>query len=962
MWNAKLREAGFEGVDAVSFDNKLPYYMSANMIAKPAVAFKYPERVTLLTRTGKLSPLAQTTQRLLREAGFEIDQCIWGQQPPADQDLISFVDVDSPVPLLKDVSEEDLRHFLQIVDDLSQAVLVWLIPQAQINCQDPHAAQMLGMARTLRAELAMDFATIELEDTSTESADGIVKVLRKIQRSHMETDDLDPDMEYAFSDGTIHIGRFHWFPVSEALAETAPPPDAKSLIAGQRGMLQTLKWIGHQFDPLGTSEVRVKMNAVGMNFHDLMIVMNMFDSPIALGKGYNSIGMEGTGYVTKIGSGVTNIKVGDRVVVVGSNSTGFATEIQRPAEFCIHCPERLRDEEAAGMPFAYMTVLWCFLDKANLRRGQSVLIHSAAGGVGIAAIHVARWIGAEIYVTVGNEEKVGFLMKQFNIPRDHIFDSHNVSFLDAIMAATDGVGVDAVLNSTSGELLHASWKCVAANGCMLEIGKRDLVNRGQLALNLFEENRSYFGVDFSRLTIVNKPAVARLLAQTMDLFKQGHIQPIHPTAVFDAEKAEDAFRYMQKGVHIGRIVIKLPKEDTLRLTPFVPTPSFKSDVSYLLVGGMGGLGQSVASWMVSAGAKHLTFLSRSAGNSEADQAFIRGLNEAGCAVQCQAGDVTDSDFVRKVVEQAPKPVAGVMQMAMVLCDVGVRNMDQKSWNAAVRPKIQGTWNLHNLLPKDLDFFILFGSNSGTLGSYGQANYAAANAFLDAFVHYRRNLGLSASIIDIGAVGDVGYVSRTQGAAETMVTMAGRLITEQDFLDCLQLCIARSSETYFAARPSSPVEGYYNPRQIVLFNSSILPITDPQNAIFWKRDPRMAIYRNIQKTTPDSVGAETENLRRFLASLMSDPRKLDQKSTSKLLAEEIAQQVSTFLMRGDDRIDVSHTLTDVGVDSLVAIEVRNWWKQNFGVEVSVLELRDGGSIQRLGELAAQRLKEKYTGKQ
>jgi hypothetical protein len=213
VWDAKLREAGFEGVDAVSFDNKLPYYMSANMIAKPAVAIKYPERVTLLTCTGKLSPLAQTTQRLLREAGFEIDQCIWGQQPPADQDLISFVDIDSPVPLLKDVSEEDLRHFLQILDDLSQVVLVWLTPQAQINCQDPHAAQMLGMARTLRAELAMDFATIELEDTSAESADGIVKVLRKIQRSHMETDDLDPDMEYAFSDGTIHIGRFHLFPV-----------------------------------------------------------------------------------------------------------------------------------------------------------------------------------------------------------------------------------------------------------------------------------------------------------------------------------------------------------------------------------------------------------------------------------------------------------------------------------------------------------------------------------------------------------------------------------------------------------------------------------------------------------------------------------------------------------------------------------------------------------------------------
>ncbi|KNG81092.1 putative polyketide synthase [Aspergillus nomiae NRRL 13137] len=952
IWDVRLSEAGFDGIQSVSFDNKLPYYMNANLLAVPAVKRDYPKRTTLLiSAKGAPSPLAQAVEASLRESGTETDYRAWGEDVPVDQDLISFIDVDLSQPVLQTITEQALQGFLQIIDNTSQATFLWLTPPSQMSCRNPHAAQILGMARNIRPELAMDFATVELADRHPKTAQGVINILRKVQRARMDPSELDPDLEYSLLDGQIYVGRFHWYAITNALAETAQVPDAKSLAIHQRGMLQTLHWTGIQFDSLDPDQVEVEMRAVGMNFHDLMIVMNMFDSPLELGQGFNSVGMEGTGYVTRVGENVINVNPGDRVVVIGSNSTGFATKVHRPAEYCVPCPEGLRDEEAAGMPFAYMTVLWSFIDKGQLQRGQSVLIHSAAGGVGIAAIHVARWLGLEIYVTVGNDDKVNFLMNKFQIPRNRIFDSHSESFLHDIMTATNGVGVDAVLNSSSGELLHASWKCVAANGCMLEIGKRDLINRGLLDLSLFEENRSYFGVDFSRLTVVNKPAVVRLLKQTMSLYEQGHIKPIDPTTVFSADKAEDAFRFMQKGLHMGRIVIKFQGEDDLPLEPTPPAPSFKQDRSYLLVGGMGGLGQSVARWMVSAGAQHLIFLSRSAGKSRGDQEFVRELNEAGCEVQVQAGDVTDLEVVRRVICEATHPVAGVLQMAMVLRDVGVGNMDEESWKAATRPKIEGTWNLHQCLLGDVDFFVLFGSNSGTIGSYGQANYAAANAFLDAFVRFRHNLNYPASVIDIGAVGEVGYVSRMPKTAETMTSMAGRLATEQEFLDCLQLCIARSATELSTGTCE-------NRGQIVLFNQSILPIEDPQNSVFWKRDPRLAIYRNIQKTTTEGDSAESGHLRRFLASVVSDPSQLELPQTSTFLAKEIAQQVSIFLMRAEDEIEISRTLTEVGVDSLVAIEVRNWWKQNLGVEVSVLELRDGGNIHRLGELAAQRLKEKY----
>lgn len=582
-------------------------------------------------------------------------------------------------------------------------------------------------------------------------------------------------------------------------------------------------------------------------------------------------------------------------------------------------------------------------------------------GVGICAINVAKWIGARIYATVGTEEKAAFLTNEFGIPRSNIFNSRDGSFLDDVMKATEGVGVDLVLNSLSGELLHTSWKCVAPHGAMIEIGKRDMVGRGQLALDPFEDNRTFMGGEVARLLVTHKSTIARLLKLTVEQYLAGNFKPITPITTFDAEHVEDAFRFMQKGTHIGKIVIKFPKDDSLPLMPTIPLPRFRKGVSYLLVGGLGGLGKAIASWMASYGAKNLIFLSRSAGSSEEDQAFFRELNTMGCSTQCFACDVADHDLVRTAVDQAVLPIGGVMQMAMVLRDVGVLGMDIESWNTATRPKIQGTWNLHNVLPKDMDFFVLFSSVGGTFGYYGQSNYASANTFLDSFVQYRQGLGLSASVMDIGPVDDVGYVSRTQATRDTLLQTLETLLTEQNFLDSLQLAIARSSTEYAPRSLESSLSGYQNPSQIVQALESRIPIMDPQNGSMWKRDPRMSIYRNIQKTSVVEGSDAADYLKQFLSTMMSDPSKLDLKSSTETIARELANCVSNFLMKGDEEIELSSTLSAIGVDSLVAIEVRNWWRQNLGIDVSVLELTSGGSIEQLGELATKRLKEKYSGK-
>lgn len=960
-WDSKLKLSGFRGCESVTLDNETPYHINANIIARPAVEFTYPERITLLSRS-TTHPLASEVEEQLSKQGYKIDHVLWGGEIPSDQDLISFVDLSGEKPLLQDLSEEYIREFLDTVETLQQAAVLWLTPPGQVLCQHPHAAQILGMARTIRAELAMSFATLELDkfNKGSGAANAVSQVIRKIQRSVDSISDLDPDMEYVLAGGIVQVSRFHWFPVSQALSETTTAtPTVKALTVGQKGLLNTLGWVARSLDELAPDEVQVRMAVVGMNFKDVVIALGIINVSDAIDdKGHYPIGLEGAGYVTKVGSSIKHVKVGERVAVIGPNSNGLATVIQRPGDFCVKIPDHLSFEDAATIPLVYITVLRCVVDKADLQKGQSVLIHSGAGGVGIAAIHIARWIGAEIYVTVGTEDKVEFLLNELGVPRERIFNSRNISFLYDILAATGGRGVDVVLNSVSGELLHASWKCVAQNGCMVEIGQRDLTGKGRLAMDPFAENRSFCAVDISRLSIVNKPCIARLLTQTMDLYSKGVVKPIHPVSVFDAEQVEDAFRYMQKGIHTGKIVIKFSDPDNLPLEPTVPEPRFRNDVSYLLVGGMGGLGKSIASWMVSYGATHLIFLSRSAGKSENDQKFVKELNAAGCSVQCFSGDVADESFVRSVRAQAVKPIGGVMQMAMVLRDVGVMDMDEETWNAATRPKIQGTWNLHNsLLQDNLDFFVLFGSTAGILGYYGQSNYASANAFLDAFVQYRQGMRLPVSAIDIGANGDVGFVARTQSVLDSMKATSGRFMSEEEFLDCLQLAIARSSAS---PAPFSPLSGYYNPAQVSQILESSLPIMDPGNNIIWKRDARMAIYRNIEKVDTEGAGQVGDRLKQLMVSFKADPSKLDDKDTIEILAQEIANTVSTFLMKGEEGVDLSSTLSAAGVDSLVAIEVRNWWKQNFGVDISVLALMNGGNILQLGELAAKRLKQRFTG--
>lgn len=515
------------------------------------------------------------------------------------------------------------------------------------------------------------------------------------------------------------------------------------------------------------------------------------------------------------------------------------------------------------------------------------------------------------------------------------------------------------------------WKCVAEFGSMVEIGKRDFLGQGRLDMEAFGDNRAFFGVEMWPIIKKQPARIRRLTEQFMGYYRSGALKPIRPVRVFDAADIEAALRTMQKGQHIGKLVIRIPEDaSVIKSSPARQPFSLRADASYLLVGGLGGLGRSIATWMAERGAKHFVFLSRSGDKNPHAAALVRDLGGAGCTAQIVAGSVTEMSDVVRTVKRATMPIAGVIQLSMVLRDHLFADMPFSDWEAVTAPKIQGTWNLHEALlaehqeqDRGLDFFVLFGSFAGLVGQRGQANYAAANAFLDAFVQFRHGLGLPASVLDLGAVADVGYVAERPDLVSFFKTTSHHMLREQDVLDALELAIRKSGPA--AARTSSAtpassdqVDSFVSESQVTLAMRSTIPLASPQNRNVWKRDPRLSRYHNMEAEKAESgavggsrttaTGGSDNNdqdaaIRALLAAIEQDPSVLRQDAFIAEFARILGIAFFSFTMRPIEELDVTASFPSLGIDSLVTIEVRNWLRLRFAIDMTVLEILRGENI-------------------
>ncbi|SMQ54923.1 unnamed protein product [Zymoseptoria tritici ST99CH_3D7] len=950
-WHQHVALAGLEVAADSSFGNSIDGPLAVTLVARKSSPANPATKVISALCEEPVGKMALQIIESLEHEGYQVTRCTLDSPIVKGQDVISLLDADKP--FFAELNERRYEALKAFFAALEGAGMLWVTRSCELGCVEPAYGSIIGLARVLRSEQLVDISTVQVDDMEQPSSlKKLSQVLARYQSRHGD-ETLNPDFEWAIRGGEVLVGRYHPFPLlNELLGENSSM--WSKLDVETPGRINSLHWVQQPAEDLAPGEVEVQVHAAGLNFRDILVALGIVELPI------RQFGLEAGGIITKVAPDVDprELKVGDRVFCLKKQA--YSTYLTTPTVFCVRIPDSLSFEDAGSMLMPYVTALHSLVNVARLEKGQSVLVHSACGGVGLAAVQVCQMIGAELYVTVGNEEKINFLMEEFGIPRNRIFDSRSQSFVDGVKRETDGKGIDVILNSLSGELLHATWSCVAEFGTLVEIGKRDLIGHAKLDMNPFLANRTYSCVDIDQLW--KKPQLLRnLILNTLEYYVQGLTTPIRPNKVFPASQTQDAFRYMQKGQHIGRVCISIPhspvsdnQKADLETTQSLAPIRFHGDASYLLIGGLGGLGRAISSWMVEHGARELLYLSRSAGTTPKDDAFIAELQSMGCATKLVAGDVACREDVERALNLASNPVRGVVQMSMVLRDQNFAKMSFEDWTAVTRPKIQGTIALHEATSKlcsPLDFFVLFSSLSGAIGQPGQANYAAANTFLDAFAQYRNSLGLSASVVDIGAVEEVGFISEQPGMINSMKATGFKGLSEQELLDAMTLAMLRKP----SAEPSDAPTGstYCHPTAFVLGLGSSIPLTASSNRAVWKRDRRMAAYHNLAADNA-AAGPSAETLKSHLALAKSDPSLLKSPETASLFAEEIGKKLFDMLLRPYDELNTASPLTDLGLDSLVALELRAWWKQVFGVDITVLEMLGMGSLNALGQHAAESL--------
>ncbi|KIM94092.1 hypothetical protein OIDMADRAFT_207730 [Oidiodendron maius Zn] len=819
----------------------------------------------------------------------------------------------------------------------------WITRGGAMSCEFVDLSLNVGFLRSLRMEYSgKRLAALDLdpnqEPWSLESISAITDVFTKVFDDSANY--AINDFEFAYRDGVISIPRFHKdilrnttvFPNEIKLPTPKMEPfyqpnRSLRLFIGNPGLLDTLAW---DDDPdadkdLDADIIEVEPKAFGLNFRDVMVAMGQLNSAL--------MGFECSGYVTRAGSNALaqGFKPGDRVAVLLRGYYGNLARVHWTS--VVHIPDDMTFEIAASLPVSYCTAYVSIFDTARLQKGEKILIHAATGAFGQAAIILARHIGAEIYVTVGSEAKRHFIMKTYNIQPDHIFSSRDASFAAGIRAKTRGYGVDVVLNSLAGLLLQESVNCLAPFGRFVEIGKRDLEQNSHLALGPFTRSVSFSSIDLLAYADAKRLEIQQVFKNVISLFHQRVILPVDPITVHPVSELEKAYRLMQAGKHMGKIVIAMKPDDLVPVLPQSHSARLRADCSYLIVGGLGGIGRSVSHWMANHGAKNIIVISRSAGSMDKAASYIAEIENIGCKVKVVGCDISDDVQLTNVLNacgQEMPPIRGVIQAAMVLKDSILERMTLEDYTAGVRPKVLGTWNLHQqLLGKELDFFVMLSSLVGIAGYASQSSYSAGGAFQDALAKYRTMQGLPAVAIDLGQVKSIGYVAETDGTSERLLKQGFTLLSEDDVLSTIEAAIL------------DPLSG----QMTVGLNTG--PGCHWEEATM-SRDSRFTALRNRQSSqnaaaNSNKVGSSD------LGSKISAAASLEE--VVDVIVGGITKKLMDIFMIEESEVQPSKPLSSFGVDSLVAVELRNMLALQASAEVSIFDIMQSSSITSLATTVA-----------
>jgi polyketide synthase 5 len=715
--------------------------------------------------------------------------------------------------------------------------------------------------------------------------------------------------ETAWRDGQWYTARLFPGPLRSEERFTAladPQNDGMRLQIRTPGDLQTIELTAFDRVPPGPGEIEVAVRASSINFADVLVTFGRY--PSFEGR-LPQLGTDFAGVVTAVGSDVTTHKVGDRVGGISPNGC-WGTFVTCDADLAATLPAGLSEQQAAAVTTAHATAWYGLQDLARIGRRDKVLIHSATGGVGQAAIAIARAAGAEIFATAGSEERRQ-LLRDWGIER--VYDSRSVDFADQIRQDTDGYGVDVVLNSVTGAAQRAGIELLALGGRFIEIGKRDIYGDSRLGLFPFRRNLAFHGVDLGLMSHSHPERFHDLLDTVYRMTSDG-VLPMPQTTHYPLGEAATAIRAMSNAEHTGKLVLDVPRGEPIRVAvPPGLVHVFRPDGSYIITGGLGGLGLFLAEKLAAAGCGRIVLSSRSQPSEEA-AATIEMIRAGGADIAVECGDIAERATADRLVAAATStglPLRGVLHAAAVVEDATLANITDGLIDRDWRPKAHGAWNLHEAtLNEPLDWFCSFSSAAALIGSPGQGAYAAANSWLDAFARWRKSQGLPGTSIAWGAWGEVGRATALAEDTNTAIAPDEGAFAFESML--------RHDRAYAGYAPL---------------------IGTPWLTTFAQRSKFAEMFK--------SAGTGAKGSSKLRAELSELPVEEWAGRVRKLLTEHIG-----LLLRRS--VDPDRPLSEYGLDSLGTLELRTRVESETGIRISAQNIIEHGTVRALSQYLADEL--------
>ena len=804
---------------------------------------------------------------------------------------------------------EQVRHLVRLARELPELEgelprLVVVTRQAQWVCSGDEVNLEQGGLRGLLRVIGSEHQLLRTTQIDVdEHTQGEQVAAQLLSRS--------PEDETAWRGGEWYTARLCPAPLVHDDRRTRVidhETDGMRLQVRTPGDLQSMELAACDRVPPGPGQIEVAVTMSTINFADVLIAFGKF--PVVDDREPQP-GMDFVGVVTAVGEGVLGHRVGDRVA--GFSEGGcWRTYLTCNANLAITLPAGLSDEQAIASATANATAWYGLNDLAGIRAGDKVLIHSATGGVGQAALAIARHAGAEIFATAGNETKRQMLR---DMGIDHVYDSRSIDFAEQIRRDTDGYGVDIVLNSLTGAAQRAGLELLAFGGRFVEIGKADVYGNTRLGLYPFRRGLTFYYLDLALMSVLQPERVRELLETVFKLTAEG-VLAAPQTTHYPLAEAANAVRAMSNAEHTGKLLLDMPR--TGRVSVVVPpeqAPVFRRDGAYIITGGVGGLGLFFASKLAAAGCGRLVLTARSQPNPKARQ-MIERLRKAGTDVVVELGNVAEADTAVRLVQAATAtglPLRGVVHSAAVVEDATLTNITDEIIDRDWAPKVFGTWSLHKAtLRQPLDWFCLFSSGASLLGSPGQGAYAAANSWLDAFSYWRHAQGFPVTTIAWGAWAEVGRA--------TFLAEGGQLMI-------------------------SPEEGAFAFETLLRYDrayTGYIPIIGaPWLDDIVRRSPFGEMFK--------SSGQSTRGPSKFRAELMTVP----QEEWAGRLRRLITEQVGVILRR---TVDADRPFVEYGMDSLGMLEMRTHIETETGIRLSPKVIATHNTARALAGHLAQTLTE------